>query len=145
MRILAIILIFSLLLTNILTAQVSISMDNSTPDASAMLDVQSTTKGMLIPRLTTAQRSGIASPATGLMVFDSDTASFWFYNGSSWTELISDPNDGDSDPTNEIITSATLTGSSLSIVEGGNATNVDLSSLADGTGTDDQSLSLIHI
>ena len=56
------------------------------PDDSSMLDVQSTTKGMLIPRMLTVERTAIAAPATGLLVFDTDTQSFWFYSGS-WTEL----------------------------------------------------------
>ena len=88
MKNLTLTLIFGLFLSNLLIAQVSISTDNATPDASAMLDVQSTTKGMLIPRLTTTQRTSIASPATGLLVFDSDTNSFWFYDGSAWTCLL---------------------------------------------------------
>ncbi|MGH1437243.1 MAG: hypothetical protein ACRBG0_22575 [Lewinella sp.] len=44
----------------------------TTPDASAMLDVQSTDRGVLIPRLTTIQRDAVASPATGLMVYNTD-------------------------------------------------------------------------
>lgn len=65
-------------------AQVGIG--TTSPDASSMLDIQSTAKGMLIPRMDTTQRTGITSPATGLLVFDTDTQSFWFYAGS-WTEL----------------------------------------------------------
>ena len=61
--------------------------DGSSPDASAILDVKSTSKGMLVPRMTTEQRGNIASPAHGLLVFDTATQSFWFYNGSQWEEL----------------------------------------------------------
>jgi hypothetical protein len=68
-------------------AQVGINEDGSQPNASALLDVKSTTKGILIPRMTTTQRTNISSPATGLMVFDSTTNSFWFYNGAAWTEI----------------------------------------------------------
>jgi hypothetical protein len=68
-------------------AQISINNNGANPDASAMLDVSSTTKGVLIPRMTSNQRTMISSIATGLMVFDTDTKSFWFYNGSSWSEL----------------------------------------------------------
>lgn len=61
---------------------------NTTPAASAALDVSSTTKGMLVPRMTTALRNAIASPATGLMIFQTDgTAGFYFYNGTAWTAV----------------------------------------------------------
>lgn len=68
---------------------VSINATGSTPDASAMLDVQSTTKGMLIPRMTTAQRTAIngGTPPQGLLVFDITTSSFWFYSGTAWQDL----------------------------------------------------------
>ncbi|MFK7936716.1 MAG: hypothetical protein AB8G22_24595 [Saprospiraceae bacterium] len=93
-------LFFLFSITN-LNAQVGINSDNSTPDASAMLDIKSTDKGILIPRMTTAQRGMIASPATGLLVFDTDTGSFWFYNASLWIDLgVKD--DADNDPNNEI-------------------------------------------
>src|SRR5512145_2430055 len=63
--------------------------DTYTANGSAMLDVKSVTKGMLVPRVTTAQRTAISSPATGLMVFDTDLNSFYFYNGTAWTNLTS--------------------------------------------------------
>ena len=62
-----------------LLAQGSVGINTDTPDPSAALDVQSTDKGVLLPRLTTVQRIAISNPATGLLVFDSDTESFWFY------------------------------------------------------------------
>lgn len=57
------------------------------PDASAMLDVASSEKGMLIPRMSSVQRTAIAAPANGLLVYDIDTGSFWFYQGSGWKNL----------------------------------------------------------
>lgn len=66
---------------------VAINTDGSVADATAMLDVKSSAKGMLIPRMTTAQRTGIATPATGLLVFDTDTNAFWYYNGTAWMKL----------------------------------------------------------
>lgn len=55
---------------------------------SAVLDASSTTQGMLIPRMTNTQRNAIASPATGLMIYQTDgTAGFYFYNGSAWTAI----------------------------------------------------------
>lgn len=69
-------------------AQIGISATNTAPHASSMLDVSSTTKGLLIPRMTTAQRLAIASPANGLTVYDNNTLGFWFFNGSSWQNLL---------------------------------------------------------
>ncbi len=69
--------------------QVAINNDNSNPAPSAMLDVKSTDKGMLIPRMSSSQRTGIASPASGLLVFDNTTQSFWYFNGAEWDQLIS--------------------------------------------------------
>jgi hypothetical protein len=68
-------------------AQVAISPTNALPNGSAMLDISSNNKGLLIPRLGTTQRISILSPAKGLMVYDTTTASFWLYNGSLWDEL----------------------------------------------------------
>ena len=66
----------------------NVGINTTTPDASAALDVVSTTQGMLVPRMTAAQRGLISSPATGLMVYQSDaTAGFYFYNGTAWTQL----------------------------------------------------------
>jgi hypothetical protein len=56
------------------------------PHPSAALDVNSTNKGLLIPRMTTTQRVAIASPLKGLLVFDNTTSSFWFYNGTVWEQ-----------------------------------------------------------
>ncbi|KAF0194994.1 MAG: hypothetical protein FD166_3234 [Bacteroidetes bacterium] len=68
-------------------AQVAVNTDGTNPDPSAMLDVKSTSRGMLVPRMTTAQRTAIAAPAFGLLVFDNTTQSFWFYSAGSWVEL----------------------------------------------------------
>jgi hypothetical protein len=66
---------------------VGINNDGSTPASSAMLDVKSTTKGMLVPRMTTVQRTAIVSPAAGLLVYDNTTNTFWFYNNTAWLNL----------------------------------------------------------
>ncbi len=70
---------------------VAINNDASLPDNSALLDIKSTTKGLLAPRMTTAQRTAIVSPALGLMVFDTNTLSFWIYRGAlnnGWVEMV---------------------------------------------------------
>ena len=60
----------------------------ATPNPSAMLDVQSTSKGLLMPRMTMAQRNLVASPATGLIIYQTDnTPGFYFYNGSGWVQI----------------------------------------------------------
>lgn len=64
---------------------VGINNDASQPHNSAMLDVKSTDKGILIPRMTLTQRNAITSPASGLMIYQTDNApGFYYYNGSSW-------------------------------------------------------------
>ena len=69
-------------------AQVAINTDGSSADASAMLDVKSTAKGMLVPRMTKSQRDAVSAPATGLMIYQTDnTAGFYFYNGTSWVTI----------------------------------------------------------
>ena len=65
---------------------VAINEDNSSADASAILDIKSTTKGMLAPRMTASQKTSISSPATGLLIYQTNgTSGFYYYNGSSWT------------------------------------------------------------
>ena len=70
-----------------LYAQVAINETGSDPDASSILDISSNNKGLLVPRLTTIQRNAIASPATGLLVFDTDTETFWYKEASVWVEI----------------------------------------------------------
>ncbi len=74
-----------LLLTgNALFAQVGIGADNNQPDNSAMLDVKSTSRGFLPPRMTTVQRDQIISPATGLTIYNITRFCNETYNGSVW-------------------------------------------------------------
>ena len=56
-------------------------------NSSAQLDVESTTRGFLPPRMTTTQRNAIASPAAGLVLYDSTTNKLQCYNGSTWNDL----------------------------------------------------------
>jgi hypothetical protein len=55
--------------------------------ASAIVEIQSTTRGFLPPRMTTTQRNAISSPATGLVLYDSTTNKLQCYNGSTWNDL----------------------------------------------------------
>ncbi len=59
----------------------------TSPHGSAVLEVAGTDGGILIPRMTAAQRNAIVTPATGLMVFVTDPAGFWFFNGTSWAAV----------------------------------------------------------
>ncbi|MEO1448631.1 MAG: hypothetical protein AAFV07_03835, partial [Bacteroidota bacterium] len=72
---------------NIVAQGLSINTSGTSPDPSAMLDVSSTTQGFLMPRLTRFQRINIASPADGLMVFDTDRGSPYTYRGGQWMQL----------------------------------------------------------
>ncbi len=74
--------------SQIAIAQVSINTDGAQPDNSAILDVSSTTSGVLIPRMTADQRTGISSPATGLLIYQTDgNTGFYYYNGTTWMLL----------------------------------------------------------
>ncbi|MFT6127597.1 MAG: hypothetical protein ACJAVA_002088 [Flavobacteriaceae bacterium] len=69
-----------------LMAQVGIG--TTAPDSSSMLDIQSTAKGLLIPRMTLTERNNIPSPAQGLMVYQTDnTPGFYYYNASTWSAI----------------------------------------------------------
>ena len=75
-----------LLFSSVIYSQVGIN--TNSPDPSSALDIQSTNSGILIPRLTQDQRDAIASPATGLLIFQTnESAGFYFYNGEEWTRI----------------------------------------------------------
>ena len=70
-------------------AQVGINTDGSQPDPSAILDAKSSNKGILIPRMTAAQRAAIPSPVNGLMVYQDDEEGngFYYYNMNTWQKI----------------------------------------------------------
>ena len=68
---------------------VGINETGANPDASAMLDINTSNKGLLIPRLSKAQKSLIASPANGLLVYQTDdTVGFWYYEQNKWVPVM---------------------------------------------------------
>jgi hypothetical protein len=74
--------------TNIFPSSGSTGIGTTTPASSAILDVQSTTQGILIPRMTKVQRDAILSPVSGLMIFQTNSSpGFYYYNGAGWTPI----------------------------------------------------------
>jgi hypothetical protein len=80
--------IISLLMTNcicVVCLAQAVGIGTSSPHPSAQLDVTSTTKGLLVPRMTQAQRTAIAGPLAGLLIYQTDnTPGFYYYNGAAW-------------------------------------------------------------
>jgi hypothetical protein len=75
-------LIFCFFISQIpLRAQVAINTDGSQPTAGAILDIKSTSLGLLIPRMSSAQRTAISTPPDGLLVYDTNTQTLWLYQG----------------------------------------------------------------
>ena len=68
-------------------AQKNVGIGTNSPDPSAVLELSSNEKGMLVPRMSTFLRLSITAPATGLLVYDSDLSLFYFYDGSQWKAL----------------------------------------------------------
>src|ERR1700754_1012407 len=74
--------------TNTFPLTGSAGIGTTTPDASSLLEIKSTKKGLLIPRMTKAQRDAISNPATGLMIYQTNSnAGFYYYNGTVWTAV----------------------------------------------------------
>lgn len=92
MKTIHIFLLILLITVNIGHSQVAINTDGSSADNSAILDAKSTTKGVLIPRMTYDQRNAITSPAEGLMVFCTNcglnnTGMVCIYSNAKWNSL----------------------------------------------------------
>lgn len=82
--------ILLMLSSNRIQAQsMGISSTLITPNPSSILELRTTSKGMLIPRMTETERDGISSPAIGLMIFNTSNKQFNFYNESNWVALMS--------------------------------------------------------
>lgn len=61
-----------------------VAINTSSADASSILDISSSSKGLLIPRLTNTQMNAISTPATGLMVYNTTASALYYYNGRNW-------------------------------------------------------------
>ncbi|MFD0878372.1 hypothetical protein ACFQ1A_29675, partial [Massilia pinisoli] len=67
----------------------NVGIGTTKPDRSAILDLSSTSKGLLIPRMTLAQRGKITNPASGLMIFQTDyVPGFYYFDGSEWKSMV---------------------------------------------------------
>ena len=91
-------------------ASAQVGVGTTTPHASAVLDITSTTQGLLFPRMTQTQRDAIASPASGLLIWCTNCGSageFQGYNGTTWTNL----------------TGGTASGATISTITCGSAAN----------------------
>lgn len=78
----------SVLAQNTFPSTGSAGVGTTTPNASALFEVKSTSKGVLIPRMTKSQRDGINTPSTGLMIYQTtNNPGFYYFDGSSWTEM----------------------------------------------------------
>ena len=87
-KIVTLILSSVLLSTGLLMAQDNMGIGTLAPDPSSILDLTSDDKGFLVPRMTTAQKLAILSPATGLLVYDITTDNFWYFDGVVWVLAI---------------------------------------------------------
>jgi hypothetical protein len=110
---------------------VAINIDGSSADGSSMLDVKSTGAGILVPRLTQGQRNSIASPATGLLIFQTDNTPGFYYNAGtagspSWIKLsipTDNFDDADADATNELQT-ISISDHDITLSDGGGTITV---------------------
>jgi len=87
-------LLFAFLLITTVSIQAQVGIGTTTPAATAQLDVSSTTKGFLPPRMTTTQRDAIASPAAGLIIFNTTTNGLEIKTSLGWILLSSSSADG---------------------------------------------------
>ncbi|WP_268125332.1 tail fiber domain-containing protein [Roseivirga pacifica] len=81
--------LFFILSCHAIRAQVGIGSEEFVPDESSILELRSDSKGLLIPRLTRDQRDRMDNPSTGLLIYQTDLESgFYFYNGEKWVSIL---------------------------------------------------------
>jgi uncharacterized protein (TIGR02145 family) len=109
----SIFILLNILIINFALSQngISVNLTGAPADNSAILDVSSTSLGLLIPRMTTEQRDAIASPATSLLIFNTTTNCFEAYVNNSWYSVSCPPCNQPSAPS-----SGTNTASQIEIV-----------------------------
>lgn len=80
MKTLSLLIVAFLFSASVFSQSVGVNSDGSSPDNSAILDVKSTSKGMLVPRMTLSDRTAISSPANGLLIYQTDNTPGFYYN-----------------------------------------------------------------
>lgn len=91
-------------------AQNNMGIGTSSPDPSAKLHILSNNSGLLIPSMTTLEREAIVNPANGLMVFDIQDSSFWYFGGSLWTRISASSDPAPEPPVERIFSNLNQTG-----------------------------------
>jgi hypothetical protein len=118
-----------------LSAQVGINTTGADPDSSAMLDISSTDKGALLPRMSDVQRDAIPNPATGLTVFVTTDSSYYYFDGTAWNRLL--------DNTDAQDLSSSSNGTLRTIdISGGTGTTIDVADRDNNSSNEIQDLYL---
>lgn len=119
-----------------LSAQVDAKIGNNpgNKQASAVLELESTTKGFLLPRMTSVQMNAIASPANGLAVYNTDQQCTYLYRGTAWVSLCDSATNGLTRSGSVISLGGALTGATTITTSGSNT--LAISGLQGGSNTD---------
>jgi len=89
-------ILFSFVILISFSSFAQVGIGTTTPDSSSMLDIKSTSAGILIPRMKADERDSIVNPATGLLVYVTNNNSFYYYDGTQWVRIENGrPDDGD--------------------------------------------------
>jgi hypothetical protein len=81
-------ILFCIVTTYTCSSLAQVGIGTSSPNAAAELDITSTSKGVLFPRMTNAQMKAISSPVQGLQVYNSDANCMYYYNGTQWLSTL---------------------------------------------------------
>lgn len=76
--------LFLLLIFSLSSLNAQVGINTTSPNSSSLLDISSTTKGFLMPRLTNTQMNAISSPEAGLTIYNTDASAIYQYNGTNW-------------------------------------------------------------
>jgi hypothetical protein len=106
-----IILLFPAFFFFTITIRAQVGIGTETPESSSILELSSTSKGLLVPRMTEDQKNTISSPVQGLLIFQTNgSAGFYTYDGTNWLHLISGSSHGN---VNLVETSGTVSASAF--------------------------------